>query len=119
VQACIIHLIRNTFRYASRRDWDAMSKDLRPVYTAPTEPSAAARFEEFTERWGGQYPAITTLWRNAWPEFIPFLDYGACRRIAECSCEARVHLDPGLPDCRDRWRGSALGAVRRWRGRSS
>jgi putative transposase len=81
VQACIIHLIRNTFRYASRRDWDAMSKDLRPVYTAPTEPSAAARFEEFTERWGGQYPAITTLWRNAWPEFIPFLDYGACRRM--------------------------------------
>jgi putative transposase len=65
VQACIIHLIRNTFRYASRRDWDAMAKDLRPVYTAPTEPAAASRFEEFAERWAAQYPAITTLWRNA------------------------------------------------------
>src|SRR5690348_12700640 len=49
VQACIIHLLRNTFRYASRRDWDAMAKDLRPVYTAPTETAAAARFDEFTE----------------------------------------------------------------------
>ena len=54
VQACIIHLIRNIFRYASRRDWDAISKDLRPVYM-PTEPSAAARFAEITERWAGQY----------------------------------------------------------------
>jgi putative transposase len=40
VQACIIHLIRNTFRYACRRDWDALSKALRPVYTAPTEAAA-------------------------------------------------------------------------------
>jgi len=85
VQACIIHLIRNTFRYASRRDWDALSKDLRPAYTAPTEPAAVSRFEEFTERWAAQYPAIITLWRNAWSEFIPFLDYGACRRIAWCT----------------------------------
>ena len=36
VQACLLHLIRNTFRYASRRDWDAIGKQLRPVYTAPT-----------------------------------------------------------------------------------
>ena len=58
VQACIIHLIRNTFRYASRKDWDAISKDLRPVYTAPTEQAAAARFDEFADRWSGRYPAI-------------------------------------------------------------
>jgi len=93
VQACIIHLIRNTFRYASRRDWDAMAKDLRPVYTAPTEPSAAARFEEFTERWGGQYPAIINLWRNAWSEFIPFLDYDVEIRRIICSTNAIESLN--------------------------
>jgi transposase-like protein len=42
VQTCILHLIRNTFRYASRRDWEAMAKDLRPVYTAATEQAAQA-----------------------------------------------------------------------------
>jgi putative transposase len=29
VQACVLHLIRNTFRYASRRYWEQMAKDLR------------------------------------------------------------------------------------------
>ena len=41
VQACILHLIRNTFRYASRRDWDEMARDLRPVYTAINAEMAA------------------------------------------------------------------------------
>jgi putative transposase len=38
VQACVIHLIRNTFRFASRKYWGEMSRDLRPVYTAPQGP---------------------------------------------------------------------------------
>jgi transposase-like protein len=35
VQTCIIHLIRNSFRYASRKYWDALSKDLRPLVLCP------------------------------------------------------------------------------------
>ena len=50
VQQCIIHLIRNTFRYASRKYWDQISHDMRPVYTAATEAAAKARFAEFTSR---------------------------------------------------------------------
>jgi putative transposase len=93
VQACIIHLIRNTFRYASRRDWDAISKQLRPVYTAPTEQAAAARFEEFAEAWGDRYPAIVRLWRSAWAEFIPFLDYDVEIRRIICSTNAIESLN--------------------------
>lgn len=52
VQTCVIHLLRNSFRYAGRQDWDKIAKDLRPVYTAPTEAAAAARFEEFAQAWG-------------------------------------------------------------------
>ncbi len=44
VQTCIVHLIRNTFRYAARQYWDEMSRDLRPVYTAPSEAAAKERF---------------------------------------------------------------------------
>ena len=93
VQACIIHLVRNTFRYASRRDWDALSKDLRPVYTAPTEQAAAARFDELAERWGAQYPAIVRLWRSSWTEFIPFLDYDVEIRRVICSTNAIESLN--------------------------
>jgi putative transposase len=81
VQTCVIHLLRNTFRYASRKYWDEMARDLRPIYTAPTEAAAKDRFDEFADKWGAQYPAIIRLWRNAWAEFVPFLDYGACCEI--------------------------------------
>ncbi len=75
VQTCVIHLIRNTFRLASRADWDRMAKELRPVYTAVNEADAKARLEEFHEVLGDKYPAIKGLWANAWTEFVPFLDY--------------------------------------------
>jgi len=74
-QTCVLHLIRNTFRLASRADWEKMAKDLRPVYTAVNEADAAARLEDFHEVWGDKYPAIKGLWANAWAEFVPFLDY--------------------------------------------
>lgn len=74
-QTCVLHLIRNTFRLASRRDWDAMAKDLRPVYTAVNETDAKERLVEFHATWGDAYPAIKGLWENAWAEFVPFLDY--------------------------------------------
>ena len=93
VQACIIHLIRNTFRYASRRDWDKLGKDLRPVYTAPTEAAAVARFDEFAETWGTAYPAIVKLWRSAWSEFVPFLDYDVEIRRIICSTNAIESLN--------------------------
>ena len=40
VQTCIVHLLRNSFRYAARQHWDAIAKALKPVYTAPTEAAA-------------------------------------------------------------------------------
>jgi putative transposase len=93
VQACILHLIRNTFRYASRADWEQLAKDLRPVYTAPTEAAAQARFAEFAEKWGTKYPAIIRLWTNAWAEFIPFLDYDVEIRRVICSTNAIESLN--------------------------
>ncbi len=88
VQTCIIHLIRNTFRYASRKYWDEMARDLRPVYTASSEAAAKERFTEFSGKWGTQYPAITRLWANAWSEFVPFLDYDVEIRRVICSTNA-------------------------------
>ena len=88
VQTCIIHLIRNTFRYASRKYWDQMARDLKPVYTAPTEAAAKERFEEFSAAWGERYPAIIRLWENAWAEFVPFLEYDVEIRRVICSTNA-------------------------------
>lgn len=75
VQACVIHLIRATLRYASRKYWDQLAGDLRRIYTAPTVEAAWTAFEELEEKWGKRYPAIGKLWRAAWEEFTPFLAY--------------------------------------------
>lgn len=75
VQTCVLHLIRNTFRFAARQHWDALAKDLRPVYTAVNEAEARARLDDVYDRWAERYPAIRVLWDNAWTEFVPFLDY--------------------------------------------
>ncbi|NNC76054.1 MAG: IS256 family transposase [Acidimicrobiia bacterium] len=75
VQTCVLHLLRNTFRLAGRRDWDKLARDLRPIYTAVNEADAARCLDEFDTIWGNRYPAIKTLWTNAWAEFVPFLDY--------------------------------------------
>jgi transposase-like protein len=93
VQACVIHLLRNTFRFASRKYWDAMAKDLRPVYTAANEAAALARFQEFDDQWGQQYPAITRMWRSAWTEFVPFLDYDVEVRRVICTTNAIESLN--------------------------
>lgn len=93
VQACVIHLLRNTFRFASRKYWDAMAKDLRPVYTAANEAAALARFQEFDDQWGQRYPAITRMWRSAWTEFVPFLDYDVEVRRVICTTNAIESLN--------------------------
>ncbi len=76
VQTCVIHLLRNTFRYASKKYWDKIAKDIKLVYTASSPEAARAQFDEhFIPEWGSKYPAIIKLWNDAWEEFIPFLDY--------------------------------------------
>lgn len=74
VQTCLVHLIRNTFRYSSKKYWGEIARDLKPVYTAVNAAAALAAFESFDEKWSGRYPAIGKLWRSAWDNFVPFLD---------------------------------------------
>jgi putative transposase len=74
-QTCIVHLLRNSFRYASRRDWAAIARDLKPVYSAASEAEALERFADFSGTWEARYPAIVRLWEHAWAEFVPFLAF--------------------------------------------
>jgi putative transposase len=93
VQTCIIHLIRNTFRLASKRDWPALQRAVQPIYTAVNADAARTAFEQLAEVWGQRYPAVVRLWDNAWDEFIPFLDYDLEIRRVLCSTNAIESLN--------------------------
>jgi putative transposase len=93
VQTCVIHLIRNTFRLTSRRCWDELKRDIKPIYTAVNAAAARAAFDELAEKWATRYPAVIRLWNNAWSEFIPFLDYDVEIRRVICSTNAIESLN--------------------------
>ena len=93
VQTCIIHLIRNTFRLTSRKYWDEIKRDIKPIYTAVNASAARVAFDELGEKWGQRYPAVIRLWDNAWSEFIPFLDYDVEIRQVICSTNAIESLN--------------------------
>ena len=75
VQLCVVHLIRASLRYASRKYWVPLARDLRLIYTASDEAAAAAALEGFAGTWEQRYPAIVRLWRAHWSEFTPFLAF--------------------------------------------
>jgi len=93
VQTCIIHLIRNTFRLTSRKYWDEIKRDIRPIYTAVNAAAARTAFDDLADKWGKRYPAVIRLWDNAWAEFIPFLDYDVEIRRVICSTNAIESLN--------------------------
>jgi len=92
-QTCIVHLLRNSFRYASKRDWAAIAKDLKPVYAAASETGALDRFAEFSGTWEARYPAIVKLWESAWAEFVPFLAFDREIRSIICTTNAIESLN--------------------------
>jgi transposase-like protein len=105
VQLCVVHLIRASLRYASRKYWVPLAKDLRPVYTAADEATAAAALEDFAAAWQDRYPAIVKLWRAHWGEFTPFLVFPPeVRRVIYTTDEIVKPCGVGLRVC-----GSASG----------
>jgi putative transposase len=75
VQLCVVHLIRASLRYASKKDWGALTKDLRLIYTAVDEQAAESELDQFEANWSARYPSIVKLWRTHWAQFVPFLAF--------------------------------------------
>jgi putative transposase len=77
VQTCVVHLVRNSLRYASKKHWGQITREMRAIYTAPTVEAAEVRFGEFAETWREKYPAMIKSWETNWAEFVPFLEFPA------------------------------------------
>src|SRR6195952_2031254 len=83
VQACIVHLIRNSLAFVSWKDRKAVAVALKEVYRARNAEAGQAALDAFDEGlWGRKYPVIAQSWRRHWGEVIPFYAFPAdVRRI--------------------------------------
>ncbi|WP_308368583.1 MULTISPECIES: IS256 family transposase [unclassified Microbulbifer] len=75
VQLCIVHMIRNSLKYVSWKDYKAVTADLKEVYTSVTETAAHAELERFAEKWDDKYPQISKSWATHWPNLITLFEY--------------------------------------------
>src|SRR3954469_18146870 len=62
-------------RFVSYQDCKKIATSMRTIYTAPSVEAAELALKDLDQHWGVQYPGVIDVWRRAWPEFIPFLDY--------------------------------------------
>lgn len=88
MQTCVVHLLRNSFRYAARQDWDKIAKLLKLAYTAPTDEADLDRFAELADSSGRKYPAIVKLWKNVCEKVTPFLRFDTEIRRSVCTTNA-------------------------------
>jgi transposase-like protein len=83
--------VRNTFRYASRRDWDELAKDLSRS-TPPERGGRRLRFDEFADKWGrATRPSSTSGARPGRVHRLPRLRRGDRKII--CSTNAIESLN--------------------------
>lgn len=75
VQLCIVHMVRNSLRYVPWKDRRAVARDLREVYTAPTDEAALKALAAFEAAWGERYPMVARSWRDRWENVVPFYSY--------------------------------------------
>jgi putative transposase len=75
VQTCVVHVIRNSIKFVNYQDRKKLAAGMRAIYTAPTLEAAELAMASFEEKFGSKYPGAIAVWKNAWSDFIPFLDY--------------------------------------------
>ena len=82
VQLCILHLVRNSLRYVSWKDYKEVTCDLKSIYKSATEAEASLELERFADKWDGKYPQIAKSWQTHWANLITIFDYPADIRRA-------------------------------------
>lgn len=75
IQLCIIHMIRNSFKYVSSKYSKEFVKDLKLIYRAETEEKAEDNLQKLQEKWGEKYPLAVRPWANHWENIRTFLKF--------------------------------------------
>lgn len=75
IQLCVVHLIRNTLKYVASKDQKQFLKELRNVYSAPTEEAGLNELQLLEEKWGSKYQFALKGWRQNWNNIATFFKH--------------------------------------------
>ncbi|MBU5439112.1 IS256 family transposase [Tissierella sp. MSJ-40] len=75
IQRCVIHQLRNSFKYVSYKDLREFANDFKSVYKAINEEEAIENLTELDEKWGNKYPYAIKSWEMNWDVLSPFFKY--------------------------------------------
>ena len=75
IHRCVIHMLRNSFKYVNYRDLKKFSSDFKAVYNAPNETAAYSELEGVKEKWGRKYPYAIRNWENNWEDVSSFFQF--------------------------------------------
>ncbi|OOO73528.1 IS256 family transposase, partial [Shigella boydii] len=77
IQLSIVHMVRNSLRFVSWKDYKAVTRDLKAIYQAPTEEAGQQALEAFASAWDSRYPQISRSWQANWTNLATFFAYPA------------------------------------------
>lgn len=75
IQRCIIHQLRNSFKFLSYKDYKEFARDFKELYKAPSEDMALQKLDDLDKKWGKKYPYAINSWRNNWDVICPVFKY--------------------------------------------
>ena len=96
IQLCIVHMVRNSLKFVSWKDYKAVCADLKKIYRAPVESEGLICLDEFAAKWDGKYPLISKSWRNNWDNLNTLFDYPDYIRKAIYTTNAIESLNSSL-----------------------
>jgi putative transposase len=75
VQLCIVHMLRNSFKFVGWKERKEVAAELKNIYTAATAEAAKTALVRFREIFDDRFPAIGKSWEAHGGNLIPFFDY--------------------------------------------
>lgn len=82
IQKCVVHQIRNAFKFLTLKDRRPFLADLKEVYAASTLIGAEKAFQSLKDKWGKRYSPIIASWERNWHYLTTFFQFSpALRKI--------------------------------------
>jgi len=75
IQLCIVHMVRNSTKFVSYKDFKVICADLKVIYSSPSDKAGREALEVFGSKWNTRYPMIYQSWSTHWEDLNEFFNY--------------------------------------------